>query len=133
MALSSVIQFGDNELKKYSREYLLADLSCHFSRKDNMMRPTTDAICESLIINVIIPEKHDRFLYEWFINNVSNNGRILVEISDPLKDNEQVWKEILFEDAVCYSIKEYYNIDTTRRALQMGLVATKFIFSDVAF
>lgn len=133
MSLTSYIQFGNNELKKYSRQYSLKYTRCHLSRADNNIRPTTDAVCESINIGVIVPEKDDRFVYEWYISGDMQSGRILIEISDPMKDNEPVWKEIFFEGATCFSMSEDFKLDTNRRSLDLGIVATHIVISDLKF
>ena len=133
MAISSTIQFGDNNIKKYSREYKLVNLKCHFKRNDDRFRPTSDVTLESVLIDVIVPASDDRFLFEWYISGQEQTGRILTEISDPAKDNEPVWKEILFDEAVCFSMGEHYVKESLRRTLRLGLVASRIIMSDIEF
>lgn len=134
MAFSSFIQFGNNDIAKYSRQYQLKYVNCHFKRDTaNGLRPTTDAVCESVNMGVIVPGKDDRFLFDWYISGEPQTGRIIMEVSDPLKDNEEVYKEILFEDGMCFSMGEEYELDNTRRTLKLGFMAAAITISDIKF
>ena len=57
VSLSAYIQFGNNEIGKYSKEYMLKDVKCHFIREHDAIRPVADAYCESIEISVFVPGK----------------------------------------------------------------------------
>ena len=66
-------------------------------------------------MTVVVPGREDLNLYEWYVNQGGISGRILI-------DDE---KQILFEDGVCFSIKEEYHIDDNRRRSVRLLVAVR--------
>ncbi|MCH5223298.1 MAG: hypothetical protein J1E82_04590 [Muribaculaceae bacterium] len=133
MALSSVIQFGDNNITRYSREYPLLNVELHFKREDDGFRPTTDAVCESVVLSLVAPPEKDRFFNKWFIDGEEQSGCILTEISDPTKDNEPVVKEIYFQDAMLFSFEENFELDIRRRSFKLGMTAATFKIQDISF
>lgn len=133
MSLSAYIQFGNNEIGKYSKEYMLKDVKCHFIREHDAIRPVADAYCESIEISVFVPGKDDLMLIEWFANAEMQSGRILVEESDPLKEEEQKWHQIIFDDALCFSLREDFRQDEKRRVLYLGIMAQSLKADGVSF
>ena len=133
MSLTAYIQFGNNDIAKYSREYMLKDIRCHFKRNHDAVRPTEDAYCESIEISVFVPGKDDLMLIEWFANAEMQSGRILVEESDPLKEEEQKWHQIIFDDALCFSLREDFKQDEKRRVLYLGIMAQSLKADGVSF
>ena len=77
MALIARLQFGNNDSKVYSSEYLVADCHCHFSRHHNQFRPDADARCERVEIVVVAPGKENLNLYDWYISGDPISGRVL--------------------------------------------------------
>ena len=136
MALTARLQFGDNESRMYpeSSEYLVADCHCHFVRHHNQFHPDTDARCERVEMIVVAPGKENLNLHDWYISGNPLSGRLLFDLSD-LRGSEHITsKELLFEDAYCFSLAEEYHIDTTnRRYLKLSFVAEKIIVNDVEY
>ena len=46
MSLLKKLQIGNNEIGKYTQEYLLLDYQCHTCRQHNDFRPEADKFCE---------------------------------------------------------------------------------------
>ena len=72
-------------------------------------------------------------LIEWFANAEMQSGRILVEESDPLKEEEQKWHQIIFDDALCFSLREDFRQDEKRRVLYLGIMAQSLKADGVSF
>ena len=127
------LQFGDNGTRRYSREYLMVDFKCQISRNHNGARPDGPARCECMELTVVALGRDDLNLVEWYVGGMGLNGRILVGLSSPEHDQE-AWKEVLFENAVCYSLSEDYHIDRRmRRTLRLGVTAEEIRVDDMAF
>ena len=131
MALMARLQF-DYVDGKYSKEYLVMDCHLHFSRHHDHFRPDTDARCETVELVVVAPGREDLNLYEWYIQNSTMSGRIVLDLQS--SNGDSVEKVILFEDAYCYAIEEEYHIDALkRRCLRLSLMAEKLIINDTTF
>ena len=115
MAQTAKIQFGDNSFRRYSREYLLTDFKFEVARSHNVARPDGTPYCDWMDLTVVVPGREDLNLYEWYVNGGEMSGRILID-----EENE-----ILFEDGVCFSIKEDYHIDVNRRRSVRLLIAVR--------
>ena len=134
MALLAKLQFGNNSIKRYSREYLLVDFKCHVFRHHNEARPDGNPQCDSMELNVVIPGKEDLNLYEWYVGASCMSGRVLVELPAPASNQQSLWKEVLFEDARCYAMAEEFNIDRQiRRTLKLSMVADELTVDTVDF
>ena len=132
MPVIAKLQFGDNTVRRYSREYLLADFKCHLTRSHNEARPDGSARCDRMDLTVVAPGMMDLNLYEWYVDQSVLSGRILVALPSPNQDEE--WKEILFEDGVCFSISEEYHIDVRlRRMLTLGIAAENVVVDEIIF
>lgn len=127
------LQFGNNEIGKYSRQYLVKEVKCHYFREYNEYRPVADAFCESIEIDVFIPGKQDVSLYDWFIDDNSLSGRILIEQNDPLTEENKNFTEIKFENGVCFEMAEKYEIDSTRRLLNIKFISTSVSVDGIDF
>ena len=133
MALTARLQFGDNVAGLYSKEYLVADCHLHFKRHHNHFKPDTDARCETMELVVVAPGREDLNLYEWYINNDTLSGRVVIDLQT-MSENDSMMKLVEFEDAYCYSIQEEYHIDSQRRrCLRLSLVAEKITVNEVEF
>lgn len=127
------LQFGDNEDRRYDREYLMTDFKCHITRSHNGARPDGPARCERMELTLVAPGRDDLNLVEWYAGGSSLSGRVLVGLSSFDHSNEQ-WKEVLFEDAVCFSLSEEYHIDKRmRRLLKLDVMAGEIKVDDLAF
>lgn len=132
MALMARLQFGDNSAGLYSKEYLVMDCHLHFSRHHNHFRPDADARCEKVEVVVVAPGREDLNLYEWYIQNGTQSGRLVFDLQS--LTSSAVEKVILFEDAYCYAIEEEYHIDAQkRRCIRLSFMAENLIINDTTF
>ena len=63
MALIAALEFGDNNIGRYSKSYLVSDCRFVFNRPYNSYRPEGMARCERLELEVIAPGKNDLNLF----------------------------------------------------------------------
>lgn len=134
MALLAKLQFGDNASRRYSREYPVVDFKCRISRPHNEARPDGIPRCESMEITVVVPGREDLNLTEWYTDRSALSGRVLVELTSPDQHQQQQWKEVLFEDGLCYGLSEAYDIDShTRRSLRLSVVAANISIDGIVF
>lgn len=130
MALLAKLQFGDNAFRRYSHEYLVTDFKCHVTRRHNQARPDGNPKCDWLELTVVAPGRDDLILFEWFVDQSSISGRILIELSTSAQSQSPQWKEVLFENGVCYSFSEEYHIDQNRRRSLRLMIAVEEITVD---
>lgn len=134
MALTARLQFGDNESKVYPAEYLVADCHCHFVRHHNQFHPDADARCERVEVIVVAPGKENLNLFDWYISGNPLSGRLLFDLSSMHGGDFTASKELLFEDAYCFSLAEDYHVDSSnRRYLKLSFMAEKIIVNDVEY
>ena len=134
MALTARLQFGDNDSKNYSAEYFVADCHCHFMRHHNHFHPDADARCERVEVIVVAPGKENLNLFDWYISGNPLSGRLLFDLSSMHGGEFTSAKELLFEDAYCFSLAEDYHVDTSnRRCLKLSFMAEKMIVNDVEY
>ena len=117
MALTAVLEFGDNSIKRYSKQYLVSDCRLLFARPFNGFSPEGAARCERVEVTVVAPGKDDLGLIEWFSTQGVQNGRLVISLANELKDNESDSQILYFEEAKCFSLSEYYDINVSRRRL----------------
>ncbi len=133
MSLLKKLQIGNNEIGKYTKDYLLMDYKCHTCRHYNELRPDADKFCERIDMTIVAPGREDVSLYEWLISQTPESGRILIELP-PNVQQEAEKKEVLFEDAVIYSLEEEFHFNTDRvRKLKVSIVAEKITIDGVTF
>ncbi len=133
MALMARLQFGDNMAGLYSKEYLVMDCHMHFSRYHNHFKPDTDARVEKVELVVVAPGKEDLNLYDWYIQNSVQSGRVVFDL-ETVTNNHAAEKVIIFENAYCYAIEEEYRIDAQkRRCLKLSLVAEELTINQTTF
>ena len=134
MSLIAKLQFGDNSCQRYAQEYLLVDFRCHIARSHNEWRPDGNPRCDSLELTVIVPGREDLNMYEWYAGRSPMSGRILIELSTPAQNQDVVYKEVLFENGVCYAISEEYHIDKDRRrTLHMSIAVQELTVDKLCF
>lgn len=134
MALTATLQFGDNSVGRYFKEYLVTDFHCRVFRTHNEWRPDGNPKCDCLELSVVAPGKEDLNLYEWYVGRSCMSGRILIEMSAPAQNQAPQWKEVLFENAACYALSEEYNIDVNqRRCLHLRLSVEELTLDSVLF
>ncbi len=134
MALSANLKFGDNQIGLYSRTYDVVECKCHFNRHHNFNLPDANAVCDKIELTVVAPGKEDLNLYEWYIDQTCQSGKLTFDLTTTSKNGSQATKEIMFEDATCFSIAENYDIDQKcRRHLTLEIIASKITAENVEF
>lgn len=133
MAFSAVLEIGDNDAKRYHKQFLLTDLRIVFNRSYTVI-PEGVARCERLELTVVAPGRKDLFLFEWFLRSHAITGRILISLTGDVNDMESKNQEIYFEDAQCFAMYENYDIATPhRRSMKLALVSDKIDIEDLTF
>ena len=117
MALTAVLEFGDNNIKRYSKQYLVSDCRFLFARPFNGFSPEGETRCERVELVVVAPGKDDLSLIEWFSTQNVQNGRIVISVTNDYKDADSDTQILYFEEAKCFSLSEYYDINISRRRL----------------
>lgn len=117
MALTAVLEFGDNSIKRYSKRYLVTDCRLLFARPFNGFSPEGSARCERVEVKVIAPGKDDHSLIEWFSSQTVQNGRLVISLTNEGGQSDADTQVLYFEDAVCFSLSEFYDINSSRRRL----------------
>ena len=133
MTLTAKLQFGNNDLQLYNSEYLLVNCHVHSSRQHNAFFPIEAPRVEWIEVTIVAEKECNLRLQEWYITQSVETGRILFEMTDVIT-LENDTRQILFEDAVCYSMEEKYDInDNRRRVITLRFVAQKITIDDVDF
>ena len=133
MALTAVLEFGDNSIKRYSKQFLVADCRFVFDRPYNDFCPEGHTRCERMELFVVAPGKEDLTLFEWFANQIVLDGRVIISLG-AANDNSPDSQEIYFEEAVCFALSEMYDIESSmRRLLKLSILANKICIDDVCF
>ncbi len=125
MALAAVLEFGDNQLQRYSKQYLVTNCRLLFERPYNNFRTEGAARCERMELELVAPGKTDLLFFEWYISQGIYNGRLVINFAgaDATEESVQV---ITFEDAICYALSENYDIGTSRRRMiKLGISAER--------
>ena len=117
MALTAVLEFGDNSIKRYSKQYMVSDCRLLFARPFNGFSPEGAARCERVEVTVIAPGKDDLGLIEWFSSQGVQNGRIVISLTNDPNGNDSDTQILYFEEAKCFSLSEFYDINVSRRRL----------------
>lgn len=131
MALTAVLEFGDNNIRRYSKQFMVADCRFVFDRSYNDFCPEGDTRCERMELFVVAPGKEDLTLFEWFADQSVLDGRITISLG-ATSDSSLDSQEIYFEDAVCFALSEIYDIESSkRRLLKLSILARKICIDDV--
>ena len=134
MALIAILEFGDNNIKRYSKQYLVADCRFVFDRPYNAFRPDQNAQCNRVEIDVVAPGKEDLDLFEWFANQSVRDGRIIISLANEGKKMDSDEQVLYFNDGKCFTLSECYDIDVAkRRILRLGITASELKIDDVIF
>ena len=129
----ATLQFGDNGAHFYSKEYLVAECNCHFTRCHNHFRPDGNARCDKMTLTVVAPGKDDLNLFEWYADGSARSGRLVFEVLYRIGSEENV-KQITFEDAFCVSLSEVYDIGSrSRRTVTLEIAAEEVVVDSVEF
>ena len=133
MALTAVLEFGDNNIRRYSKQFMVADCRFVFDRSYNDFCPEGDTRCERMELFVVAPGKDDLTLFEWFADQSVLDGRVTISLG-ATNDNSLDSQEIVFEEAVCFALSEMYDIESSmRRLLKLSILANKICIDDVCF
>ena len=115
MALIAALEFGDNNIGRYSKSYLVSDCRFVFNRPYNSC-------------------KNDLNLFDWYDKQGVQSGRIVISLAAEAKLDEKDAQIIYFEDAKCFSLSESYNINSSRRrCLKLAIEAETITVDDVVF
>lgn len=134
MALIAVLEFGDNSIRRYTKQYLLSDCRFVFDRPYNAFSPERPAHCERIEVVVIAPGKSDLGLFQWFSEQENREGRIAISLISDVAQNETEPQVVYFENARCLSLSEMYDIDNScRRLIKLAIISDKIEIEDVEF
>lgn len=134
MALIAVLEFGDNSIRRYTKQYLLSDCRFVFDRPYNAFSPERPAHCERIEVVVIAPGKSDLGLFQWFSEQENREGRIAISLISDVAQNETEPQVVYFENARCLSLSEMYDIDnSSRRLIKLAIISDKIEIEDVEF
>ena len=133
MALTAVLEFGDNNIRRYSKQFMVADCRFVFDRSYTDFCPEGDTRCDRMELFVVAPGKEDLTLFEWFANQSVLDGRVTISLG-ATNDSSLDSQEIIFEEAVCFALSEMYDINSSmRRLLKLSILASKICIDDVCF
>ena len=134
MALIATLEFGNNSIRRYFKSYLVADCNLVCERSYSEFQPDSAARCERVEVSVVAPGKDDLNLFEWYASQNPLSGRIVISLSPTGKSDTPDEQVIYFEDAKCFSLSEYYDIDSSsRRILRLGIMAEMIQLDDINF
>ena len=98
MALTAVLEIGDNGIKRYQKQYMLSDFRIVFNRSYNVL-PTSMARCERIEMVIVAPGKKDLEMFALFLHSDSIDGRIVIGLTDEVNDNDAKMQVLYFEGA----------------------------------
>ena len=128
------MEFGDNSIKRYSKQYMVADCRMDFVRSYNQSCPEGSARCEKVEVSVIAPGKGDLSLFEWYADRSMQNGRLLFNLQSDGATEVQNAHILYFEDAQCFTLSETYDIDKSRRRLiKLGITANVMEIDGISY
>ncbi|MBP5776455.1 MAG: hypothetical protein J6W56_02780 [Prevotella sp.] len=130
MALTAVLEFGDNSIKRYSKQYLVSDCRLLFDRPFNSFSPEGATRCERVEVTVVAPGKEDLSLVEWFSTQGVQNGRIVISLNNEMSDNDTDTQILYFEEAKCFSLSESYDVNSSRRRLMKLAISAETLEID---
>ena len=134
MALIATLQFGDNDARLYTKNYLVVDYHSSFRRSHNDLRPDGLAECDSVELEVVAPALNDLTLHDWFIDEDEMSGRIVFGLSSSASNATSPTRELLFEGARCFLLEERYDKDTRfRRLLKLAFEAETITIENIDF
>ena len=124
MALTATLEFGDNNIGRYPKRYLVSDYHLVFDRSFNTFAPEATARCERLEVVVVAPGRNDLSLFEWFSTQGAQDGRIVIGNDSDSGKTDDDTQIIHFEDGRCFALSESYDIDNQRRRLlKLAIIA----------
>ena len=134
MSLFAKLYLGDNASANYTKEYKVVQCEVKVSRHHNSYTPDGNPRCDQLILSVIAPNKDDLMLFEWYIDQSTLSGKVVIDLANQSSKYDITTRTLKFEDAKCYSIAETYNIShTNRHMLKLGIMAKKLEIDEIEF
>lgn len=134
MALIAALEFGDNNVQRYTKQYLLADCRFVFDRPYNAFSPERSTRCERLEVVAVAPGKDDLTLFQWFSDQDVKDGRIVISLTGDSMQNTAEPQVIYFEEAKCLKLSEIYDIDSSqRRLIKLAIIASSIEIEGVEF
>ena len=128
------LQIGNNEVGRYTEEYLLKDYECHTCRHHTDFRPDADKYCERIDMTVVAPGRENVRIYDWFIDQSVESGRILIEFPPNGVHETEQKKVVCFENAVVYALEEEFRFNEDRvRKVRLSIVAEEVTIDGVHF
>lgn len=117
MKFLASLQFGDNTVGYYAKQYGVVNFKSRFNREFDGFQPATVAYCERITLTVIAPGKQDLTLYEWFTSGGVLNGSIVFDATFGANADQDETRVLTFEEAHCFSLSEHYDINLPERRL----------------
>ncbi len=134
MSLSARLYIGDNASAHYPKEYLITQCRVKVSRHCTAYLPDSDPRCEAVVLSIIAPSKEDLTLYEWYIDQTTLSGKIVVDLTNQSAKYDLTERTFRFEDAQCFSIAEMYDISqSNRHQLRLGIMMRQLEIDEVVF
>lgn len=134
MSLFANLYLGDNASGTYTNTYRVVQCEVKVSRHHNSYTPDDNPRCDQLILSVIAPGQNDLMLFEWYIDQTSLSGKVVVDLTNQSAKYDITTRTFKFEDAKCFSIDEIYNIsDTNRHQLKLGIMVKKLEIDETEF
>lgn len=134
MSLFAKLYLGDNASANYAKEYKVVQCEVKVSRHHNSYTPDGNPRCDQLILSVIAPNKDDLMLFEWYIDQSTLSGKVVIDLANQSSKYDITTRTLKFEDAKCFSIAETYNIsDTNRHMLKLGIMVKKLEIDETEF
>lgn len=134
MSLSAYLYIGDNLSSHYTKTYPVTQCKVEVSRHHNSYLPDADPKCKVVLLSVIAPSKEDLDLFEWYIDQTTLSGKIVIDLTNQSAKYDITERTFKFENAKCFSIAETYDISSTHRhQLTLGIMTQKLEIDEVAF
>lgn len=108
MALSAKLFLG--KCDPFEHQFDVVDLSFHFSRQRNAMRPDSKARCESISFQLVSPRKDNLVLYDWYVSNILWSGLLSIELPPDHISEAGFIRNLSFSDARCFKLTENYDV-----------------------
>lgn len=134
MSLFANLYIGDNASGNYTKTYQVVQCQVKVARKFEAYMPDCDPRCDQVFLSVIAPSKNDLELFEWYIDQTSLSGKIVIDLANQSAKYDITERTFKFEDAKCFSIAESYDInDTNRHQLKLGIMMEKLEIDEKTF
>lgn len=134
MSLSARLYIGDNTSDTYTKTYLVTRCEVKVARHHNAYMPDAEPRCDEVTLSVIAPAKDDLELFEWYVDQTTLSGKIVVDLTNQSARYEETERTFKFENAKCFSIAEHYDIgETNRHQLRLGIMMEELEIDKVSF